>query len=76
VDVLLCSIVARCPGELFRTQILFYRLAHLPFYVLERRQSAWWFNTIILALGKLRQEDGEFQANLGYTLRLSQNKQN
>jgi hypothetical protein len=30
---------------------------------------AWWYTTVIPALGKLRQEDQEFEDSLGYTVR-------
>jgi hypothetical protein len=29
----------------------------------------WWFTAVIPALRRLRQEDGELQASLGYTVR-------
>jgi hypothetical protein len=36
----------------------------------DRRCSAWWYTRVIPALGRLRQESCEFQAILGYIVRL------
>jgi hypothetical protein len=33
------------------------------------KEQAWWYLTVIPALQGLRQEDGELEASLGYTVR-------
>jgi hypothetical protein len=35
----------------------------------ERKEARWWHTPVIPALGKLRQEDREFEASLGFTVR-------
>lgn len=34
------------------------------------QEPAWWPTTTVLALGRLRKEDHEFRASLGYKVRL------
>lgn len=37
---------------------------------LTSQEPAWWPTTTVLALGRLRKEDHEFRASLGYKVRL------
>jgi hypothetical protein len=37
--------------------------------------QAWWFTPVILALGRLRQEDCEYKDSLGYTVRTHAKKE-
>jgi hypothetical protein len=38
-------------------------------YLLENSSQVWWYTHIIPALGRWRQEDHKFKANLGYIVR-------
>jgi hypothetical protein len=40
----------------------------LPLEIPDSSQ-AWWFTTVILAFGRLRQEDHKFEVSLGYIVR-------
>jgi hypothetical protein len=43
---------------------------------LPNQSQAWWYMSVIPALRRQRQEDNEFKASVGYTMRLSQKNLN
>jgi hypothetical protein len=54
-----------------QTHIKIYQVVHLKLCT----SWAWWYASIISALGKLRQEDHKFETSLGYVERPCLKKQ-
>jgi hypothetical protein len=56
------------------TKIVLNSLTITSFLLARVRSQVWWYTPVILALRTQRQEDREFEADLGYNIRIVSKK--